>query len=262
MSLKEPVLLGILQGLTEFLPVSSSGHLNIAQALMNFQHPGLLFDTLLHCATLGAVMIFFRKRVAKLFKAFLGLFMKRYSIDYFENKRFLWGIIIASIPTAVIGLILEKTVISSFENLTFIGYALILTSLILIISDNFKSFGQLTLGKSFIVGIVQGLAVIPGISRSGATICAGVILGIKREEVAEFSFLMSVPAILGATVLQFKHVSGVPIAELPAYLSGMGAAFLSGFMAIGFMIKLVKKASLKIFAIYCLIAGVLTVIFL
>lgn len=262
MSLIESVLLGILQGLTEFLPVSSSGHLSIAQALMDFKQPGLLFDTLLHCATLGAVLIFFRQRVALLFKAFLGIFFKKYAGDYFENKRFLWGIVLASIPTAIIGLTLEKTVISAFENLTFIGYALILTSLILAVSDNFHGNGEVTLPKSILIGVVQGLAVIPGISRSGSTICAGVMLGINRAEMAEFSFLMSVPAILGATLLQAKHISAVPIPEIPIYAAGMLAAFISGMFAIGFMIKFVKKANLKIFAVYCLIAGVLTVVFL
>lgn len=262
MSLIESVLLGILQGLTEFLPVSSSGHLSIAQALMNFQQPGLLFNTLLHCATLGAVLIFFRQRVGLLFKAALGIFFKKYASCYFDNKRFLWGIVLASIPTAIIGLTLEKTVISAFENLTFIGYALILTSLILAVSDSFHGNGSITLPKSIIIGIVQGLAVIPGISRSGSTICAGVILGINRAEAAEFSFLMSVPAILGATLLQMKHVSAVPMAEIPIYAAGMAAAFISGMFAIGFMIKFVKKANLKIFAVYCLIAGVLTVVFL
>lgn len=260
MTFIESVLLGILQGLTEFLPVSSSGHLSIAQALMDFKQPGLLFDTLLHCATLVAVLIFFRRKVAVLFKAFLGIFFKRYGVYYFENKRFLWGIVIASVPTAILGLTLEKTVMASFDNPTFIGYALILTSVILVVSDSFKSRGRITLPKSFIIGIVQGIAVIPGISRSGSTIAAGVMLGVNRDEMAEFSFLMSVPAILGATLLQFKHVGEVASSEIPVYASGMAAAFISGMFAISFMIKFVKKAELKVFAIYCLIAGIFTVV--
>lgn len=262
MSLIESILLGILQGLTEFLPVSSSGHLSIAQALMKFEQPGLLFDTLLHCATLGAVLIFFRHRVALLFKAFLGIFIKSYSVYYFDNKRFLWGIVIASIPTAIIGLYLEKMVTSSFSSPSFIGYTLILTSILLVVSDGFHGRGRITLQKSLIIGIVQGIAVIPGISRSGSTIAAGVMMGIDRSEMAEFSFLLSVPAILGATLLQMRHLGEVVPGDIPVYVAGMAAAFISGMFAIGFMINFVKKAKLKVFAIYCLIAGVLAVVFL
>lgn len=262
MSIPEAIFLGILQGLAEFLPISSSGHLVIAQHLMNVSQPGMLYDTLLHCATLLAVLIFFRKRVALLVKAFFGIFFNRYRICYFENKRFLWGIIIASVPTALIGLFLEKHVMGELHNPAIVGYALIITSLLLVFSDNFKSNGNLTLRKSIIIGIVQGIAVIPGISRSGSTIATGIIMGIRREEMAEFSFLLSVPAILGATILQLSHISSVASAELTAYAFGMVAAFISGFAAIGFMVYFVCSAKLKYFAMYCLAAGIISVVLL
>lgn len=263
MSVLTAVFLGILQGITEFLPVSSSGHLMIAQSLINdFKQPGMLYDVLLHCATLLAVLIFFRKRVGLLFKAFLGIFFRSFHAYYFGNKRFLWGIIIASVPTALIGLHFEKYVMSYFQSPAPVGYALIFTSLILIMSDRFCGNGVLTLLKSFLIGIVQGIAVIPGISRSGSTIAAGLILGIKREEMAEFSFLMSVPAILGAALLQMRHIEAVPIPEIAAYCAGMAAAFISGMAAIGFMMYFVRMAQLKYFAIYCLMAGIISVVFL
>lgn len=263
MSVLEAIFLGILQGITEFLPVSSSGHLTIAQYLMkNFEQPGMLYDVLLHCATLLAILIFFRKRVGLLIKAFFGIFIKRYSVYYFENKRFLWGIVIASVPTAIIGLCLEKYVMEYFQTPVPVGYALILTSFILITSDRFRENGRITPGKSLIVGIVQGIAVIPGISRSGSTIAAGLMLGIKRDEMAEFSFLMSVPAILGAALLQLRHAESVPVSGIAAYGAGMAAAFISGMVAIGFMMYLVRSAQLKYFAIYCLAAGIISVVFL
>lgn len=263
MTIAESILLGLLQGLTEFLPVSSSGHLTIAQSLIDgFSQPGLLYDTLLHCATLLAVLIFFHKRVGILIKAFFGIFFNRYNSYYFEHKKYLWSIIFASIPTAIIGLSLEHYVATTFKSTLSVGYALILTSFILIISDRFNGNGNITVGKSLILGIIQGIAVIPGISRSGSTIACGVMLGIKREDIAEFSFLMSVPAIIGATILQFRDVSDIPVNDLIIYGAGMLAAFISGLIAIGFMLLFVRNAKMKFFALYCLLAGIFTVVFL
>lgn len=263
MSILESVLLGLLQGFTEFLPVSSSGHLTIAQSLIDgFSQPGLLYDLLLHFATLFAVLIYFRKRVGVLIKAFFGIFFNRYNSYYFENKRFLWCIVVASIPTAVIGLFLEQHVTDIFKSTISVGYALIFTSILLIISDNFQGRLSININNSFILGIIQGIAVIPGISRSGSTIAIGVMMGIKRDEIAEFSFLMSVPAILGATILQVMKVDYISTNELIVYGFGMLSAFISGLIAIGFMLFFVKTAKMKFFAVYCLLAGIFTVIFL
>ncbi|MGE4496234.1 MAG: undecaprenyl-diphosphate phosphatase [Deferribacterales bacterium] len=257
------VLLGFIQGLTEFLPVSSSGHLVLAQSLMSgFSQPGLLFDTLLHLATLFAVLLFFRERVKNLMLAFFGIFFQQHRITYYQNKNFLWGIVIASIPTAIIGLSLEQTTERFFTTPSFVGYFLIVTSLLLVFSDKMKPKGELNLPQSFIIGIVQGIAVIPGISRSGSTVAAGLFLGVKREDMAEFSFLMSVPAIFGAALLQVRHLETLPVEQLPAYGAGMLAAFLSGLCAISFMVYFIKKASLRIFALYCLILGITAIIWM
>lgn len=257
------VILGIIQGFTEFLPVSSSGHLVLAQSLIkDFQQPGMLFDTLLHGATLGAVFLYFRRRILELIVAPFGLVNNNYKKIYFENKRFWWGIILATIPTGIIGLSLESKVEGIFSTPAFVGYFLIVTSILLLISDRFHGNGEITGISAIIIGIVQGLAVIPGISRSGSTTAAGLFLGIKREEMAEFTFLMSIPAILGAIILQARHISAVPASELTAYIAGMIAAFISGFFAIGFMVYFIKRANLKAFALYCLIAGITAIIWM
>ncbi len=262
MSTINAVILGILQGLTEFLPVSSSGHLAIGKDILGFETPNLLFDVMLHVATLLVVLIYFRKRVYLIIKAFFGIFIKRFQKDYFENKRFLWGIIIASIPTAIIGLMFEKYAMQYFETVTFVGYALIFTSILLVISDRFNGREKITAGKSIIIGIAQGIAVTPGISRSGTTIAVSCILGIDRDEAAEFSFLLSVPAILGAMILELKDVTINSADVLVPYGAGMAAAFVSGFIVIGLMMQFIRKAQLKVFAVYCLLLGLAVVIFL
>lgn len=261
MSVTEAVILGILQGLTEFLPVSSSGHLAIGKYTLNMHEPDILFDIMLHVATLFVVLIYFRHRVFLITKAFFGLFFKRFQKDYFENKRFLWGIIIATIPTGIIGLLFEKYLLSYFSTIIFVGYALIVTSILLIISDHFQGRDKIDMPRSIIIGIAQGLAVTPGISRSGTTIAVSTILGIERQEAAEFSFLLSIPAILGAMVLQIKDAT-IDNAMIVTYGAGMIAAFISGLVVIGIMMDFIRRANLKVFAIYCLILGLVVVIFL
>ncbi len=261
MSILEAVVLGILQGLTEFLPVSSSGHLAIGKYTLGLSEPDMLFDVMVHAATLLVVLIYFRKRVGLIIKAFFGIFFKRYHKEYFENKRFLWGIILASIPTAIIGLFFQKYVIHYFNAIIFVGYALIVTSLLLVISDRFKGRDKIDMPRSLLIGIAQGLAVTPGISRSGTTIAVSTMLGIERQEAAEFSFLLSVPAIIGAVILQIKDVT-IDTSLLVPYGAGMIAAFVSGFLVIGIMMDFIRKAQLKFFAIYCLVLGLIVVIFL
>lgn len=261
MSIIQAVILGILQGLTEFLPISSSGHLAIGKYLFEMHEPNMLFDVMLHVATLLVVLIYFRQRVFLIIKAFFGIFMKRFQKDYFENKRFLWGIIIASIPTAIIGLLFEKYMLHYFSTIIFVGYALIITSILLVISDYFQGRDKIDTPRSIIIGIAQGIAVTPGISRSGTTIAVSTILGIERQEAAEFSFLLSVPAILGAMILQIKDVT-FDNSMLVTYGAGMIAAFISGFVVIGIMMEFIRRAKLKVFAIYCLILGLIVVIFL
>lgn len=263
MSLLQSILLGIIQGLTEFLPVSSSGHLALAQAMFeNFEQPGLLFDTLLHAATLLAVCVFFRRRIGRLIRAFLGLFITKHKICYYEERNMLWGIVIATIPTGIIGFLLKDSVEGMFEKPVVVGYCLIITSIMLLLADRPVRGGGITKLKAFIVGVSQGLAVFPGISRSGTTIFAAVSAGVSREEAAEFSFLISIPAIIGAIILQLRHFEGLVASDLWVYLAGMLAAFVCGLFAIGLMLKVVKNARMRIFALYCLILGICVVVFL
>ncbi|MCA1926784.1 MAG: undecaprenyl-diphosphate phosphatase [Calditerrivibrio sp.] len=259
----EAILLGLLQGLTEFLPVSSSGHLVIAQSMIkDFKEPGLLFDTILHLATFCAVIIYFREKISLLLKAFFGLFLYKYRITYYDNKRFLWAIFYASIPTAIIGLTIEKFSDTIFSSTVYAGYGLIITSVLLVISDNFNGNKAIDSVKGFWVGVMQGISVMPGISRSGSTIALSVILGIKREEAVEFSFLMSLPAVFGAVLLQSRHITSISEEAILHYIVAAFVAFITAFFAIHFMIKFIKKASLKYFAIYCLIVGIITVVWL
>ncbi|MCX8084897.1 MAG: undecaprenyl-diphosphate phosphatase [Calditerrivibrio sp.] len=263
MGILESILLGVLQGLTEFLPISSSGHLVIAQSLLkNFQEPSLLYDTILHFATFCTVLLYFRNRISRLIKAALGFFLPKYRIIYYDNKRFLWAIFAASIPTAIIGLFLKKYSETLFNTTVYAGYGLIITSILLILSDRFNGRNPVDTKKGFWVGVMQGIAVIPGISRSGSTISVALMLGIKREEAVEFSFLMALPAVFGATLLQVKDITTIESEQIIFYIVGAIAAFVSAFFAIHIMIKIVKKANLKFFALYCLILGIITVVWL
>lgn len=260
MTVLQGIILGVVQGLAEFLPVSSSGHLALVQNMFEgFDQPGLLFDTLLHCATLLAVFVFFRKRLMAFARAVLGIFCDRFKVDYYEQRGMMWGIIIATIPTGIIGYALKDVAEGMFDKPAVIGYFLIVTSLMLFLSDKVKSGGDITPLRALIVGISQGLAVFPGLSRSGTTIFAGLKCGVAREKAAEFSFLISIPAIIGATLLQVRHINEVATGEWPAYLAGMAAAFVCGLFAIGVMMRVVKKARLLGFAIYCLIAGIVAI---
>ena len=264
MTVLQALILGVIQGVTEFLPVSSSGHLALAQSLFNdFEQPGLLYDTLLHTATLFAVLFFFRGRMTRFFLAVLGFFSTKYKLYYYEEKHLMAGIIIATIPTGIIGYILKDQAETLFEKPAVVGYCMIITSIMLFLSDRPVKSGRINPLKALIVGISQGLAVFPGISRSGTTIFAGLKAGISREDAAEFSFLISIPAILGAVLLQIRHIEEITAASgWPAYITGMIAAFICGLFAIKIMIDVVKKAKMKYFAVYCLIVGIVAIIWL
>ena len=263
MTLLQAIILGIIQGVTEFLPVSSSGHLALAQSIFDdFEQPGLLYDVLLHIATMAAVLIFFRARIKQLLLAILGFFSAKYNMHHYEEKSFLLGIIIATIPTGVIGYLLKDHAEIIFKKPAVIGYCMIITSLMLFLADRPTKGGSITPLKALIVGISQGLAVFPGISRSGTTIFTGLKAGISRQNAAEFSFIISIPAILGATLLHIREIGTVSVSEWSIYITGMIVAFICGLLAIKVMVSAVKKAKLSFFAIYCLIVGIVAIIWL
>ena len=255
MDILHAMLLGLIQGLTEFLPVSSSGHLAIAQHFLpDFKQPGLLFDVLLHFATTMAVVIYFRSDIWKLLSCFFR--NDPYAVD---DRHTFWMVFVGSIPTAVIGLSGKDFFEGLFENLLIIGCMLLVTALLLIVAEKARKDGRnlvkLTYNDALLVGVVQGLAIIPGISRSGSTIATLLLRGIDGESAARFSFLLALPAICGAMLLSAKDLQQVSGSELPAYLLGALIAFGSGLFAIRWLMNVVRRKRLAGFAVYCLLVG-------
>lgn len=240
------ILLGFVQGVTEFLPVSSSGHLVIFQQFIpGFAQPGALFDVVLHLGTMFAVLLFFRKKLISL--------VKRYWLAFF----------VGTIPAGLVGLFFQDQIEMLFTNIRFVGFALLITGIFNIITDKARIKDKnIALKNAFFVGIFQALAIIPGISRSGSTIFAGVKSGIDKEKAAEFSFLLSVPAILGANFLQiFKH--GLSELENPLfYIGGFITALLSGYLSIGIVYNFLLGGKFKVFGYYCFILGFIVLLYL
>lgn len=249
MTVFQALILGVIQGLTEFLPVSSSGHLVIFQSLFGLKEQQLTFDIFLHFATLLSVLVYFRNDIIALFG---------------KERRMLPYIVMASIPTFVIAMLFKSAIEGFFESVPFVGGALVITGMWLIWANSFavrQGANPIGMGNSILIGIAQGIAILPGISRSGSTIATGLLSGLKKEDAFRFSFLLSIPAILGATLLKFSNISyklaGV---NAGAYLIGGAAAAVTGFMAIGVLSRAVMKNKLYFFGIYCFIAGTLCII--
>jgi len=249
------LLLGIIQGLTEFLPVSSSGHLELAKVFLSDTVPqeGLLLTIVLHTATALSTVYVFRKDIGAILKGLLE-FKKN------ESWTFALFIVISMIPAAGVGLFLEDQIAQLFEgNLVLVGTALLLTALLLRIADRKGLEGRpLSSKNAALIGMAQAIAILPGISRSGATIATAVLLGIEREKAARFSFLMVIPLILGSMLKRILVMDSAPVevAFLPLTI-GFVAAFITGIVACRWMIALVKRSQLSYFALYCLLVGLL-----
>jgi undecaprenyl-diphosphatase len=255
MSLIQAIFLGLLQGLTEFLPVSSSGHLAIAQHFLpGFAQPGVLFDVLLHVATMGAVVFYFRRECLLLASA---PFRRDGQAPLY--RRLLVLLLLGSLPTAVIGLLFKDFFIGLFDNLTVVALMLLATGCLLFISERLRRGDrreeQLNWTDALLVGTVQGGAIIPGISRSGSTIAALLLKGVDGETAARFSFLLALPAIFGAALLSLADLQGLDTAAFPAYLTGMLVAFVSGLLSIHFLLAVVRRRRLFAFAFYCWLVG-------
>lgn len=263
------LILALLQGITEFLPVSSSGHLAVGGRLFQgFDQPGIIFEILLHCATSIAVIIYLRKEIWGMIK---GLFpvssadenklpaeMKNEGSKY---RRLLVMVIAASIPTAIIGFLLKDTAEKAFSTNWLVAGGFIITACVLFAGKFFTadkySIFNISLGRALLIGIFQGIAVFPGISRSGMTITAGLFVGFKPEDSAKFSFLLSLPAILGALILDLKELNSIDSANLLYYLIGMIIATVIGYISIKFLVSITKKWNLYYFAPYCLLLGII-----
>tara|TARA_B100001057_G_scaffold43074_1_gene38536 strand:+ start:5965 stop:6768 length:804 start_codon:yes stop_codon:yes gene_type:complete len=257
------ILLGIVQGLTEFLPVSSSGHLEIMTFILDhFGSEGLpkeniLMTVVLHGATALSTIFIFRDEVAQIFR---GLLQFKWNEDF----QFSLKIIISMLPAALVGVLFDEQIDALFGGrILLVGIMLIFTGLLLFVADKAKNTTQsVSFEQSLIIGIAQAIAILPGISRSGATISTSVILGIDREKAARFSFLMVVPLIFGkmAKDILGGEMTSESTALIPL-IAGFVAAFITGLIACKCMISLVKKSQLKYFSYYCFTIGILAIIF-
>ena len=249
MSYLDSIILGILQGLTEFLPVSSSGHLVLAQALLEVKQPGVSFEILVHLGSLLAVLIYFRIRIFQLIKSL-------YDEEYKKYRPLVWFIIIGTIPAVIIGLSLKDFFEEAFSSPRIASAMLIVTGLILF-STRFskKSNKKINLAGAIIMGLGQALAIMPGISRSGTTISVGLLWGLDPSEAAEFSFLLAIPAIAGAVVLNFKDLLVIDNALLGQYLVGAIFSFIFSIIAVYSVLSVIRRGKFEYFAYYCFAAG-------
>ncbi|MEN8123626.1 MAG: undecaprenyl-diphosphate phosphatase [Bacteroidota bacterium] len=258
MSLIEAIILGVVQGLTEFLPVSSSGHLELGKAIFGekmIAQESLTFTVVLHFATALSTLVVFRKEVITIFK---GLFQFKWN----EELEFSLKIIISMIPAVIIGLFFEDELEQLFGGkILFVGVMLLITAFLLFLADKAKNTDKsVTYKSSFLIGIAQAIAMLPGISRSGATISASVLLGVDRTKAARFSFLMVVPLIFGKVAKDFMSGEiSFENEQFGAMSAGFLAAFISGLFACSWMISLVKRSKLSYFAIYCIIVGLIAI---
>ncbi len=253
----QALILGILQGLTEFLPVSSSGHLEIGHALLgDTSTNNLLFAVVVHVATVLSTIVVFRKDILELLK---DLFQFKWN----ESTIYISKLVFSALPVLVLGLFFKDEIEQLFVgNLVLVGSMLLLTALLLGLTHFVKKTdGEITFLKAFLIGIAQSIAVIPGISRSGATIATGLLLQTKKNEIARFSFLMVLIPIIGAAFLDIisgEVTSDTTIGVMPLTV-GFIAAFVSGLLACSWMIKIVKRGKLIYFAIYCLVIGLIAI---
>lgn len=270
MDIEQTIFLGIIQGLTEFLPISSSGHLVIFQHLIGLKNPEMLLDISLHVGTLLAVLIFFRSDIIMIINESIGLlgnlFQKQNpttkSRPFTHAALGLW-IVIGSIPTVLIGILFSSSFQKMFGSAFFVGFMLIATGILLgasrFIPEDFTKKTHLGVTLSIAIGVAQGIAIIPGISRSGATIVCGLFCGLNRDLAGRFSFLLSIPAIIGATVVKFNLTKLTEIGSIP-FFAGILVSFLIGLMALKITMNMVRKGNFYYFSPYCILAGIVTFI--
>ncbi len=269
MDIIQAIIIGLVQGLTEFLPVSSSAHLIFIQQLLGVTEPSLAFDVLLHVGTIVAVVTYFWRDIIQMIIAFFeslvdlvkGRFITEIKKD--QYKKLTWYVIIGTIPVGLVGIIFNDIVESLFTGVSIPAFFLLITGCILYFSQRMNNgeidLKNMTLKEAIIVGCGQACAIIPGLSRSGTTIATGLILGLDKEFAAKFSFILSIPAILGAAIVQLKDVGGGSI-ELTAWIAGFLVATISGYLAIKFLLKLIQERSLDVFAYYCWIIGAIILV--
>ena len=253
LDLLRAIALGLLQGFTEWLPISSSGHLVIAQRMMDFDVP-VAFDVMLHVGTLIAVITSFRKDLAKILKSLICLDVKG------EHFRLLLLVMVGSIPTAAIGLLFLRFFESLFSNMTATGVGFLITAALLFSSETRNGDRPVSWLNSLVMGLAQAASIAPGISRSGATISVGLLSGVERWHVFRFSFLLSIPAVAGALLMEYRSLNPMDLGVFS--LVGMIVAAVSGYLAIQIVYRMLLSERLHLFAFYCLGAGLITLLVL
>jgi len=262
------IILGIIQGLTEFLPVSSSAHLVFMTDILGLPQ-NVAFDTLLHIGTLVAVVAYFWKDLIQIISSFISSLLDILRGKFKEGleekpfKKLSWLIIVGTIPAGIMGILLEKQFEALFNSVLYVGFFLIITGLLLWGAERVKlgnkDVKDISFKNALVIGVAQGIAIAPGISRSGATISAGLFSGLNRELAAKFSFLLSIPAILGAALVQVKDITTFDTSTV-VLIAGFVSAVIFGYLAIKLLLKIIKERTLMIFAYYCWIVGVAVII--
>ncbi|MBR4447222.1 undecaprenyl-diphosphate phosphatase [Methanobrevibacter sp.] len=267
MNIVQGIIIGIVQGLTEFLPVSSSAHLVFIQNILGVES-SLAFDIFLHLGTLIAVLWFFRADVYKMLESWWysinDIRNGRFKEGFYEDpyKRLAWYVILATIPVGIAGVLFEDSVDALFAGALYVpAFFLFVTGTILYLSQRMPSgeinYDSITAKEALFMGLGQACAILPGLSRSGTTIAAGLTIGLEKEFAAKFSFILSIPAIFGAFVFQLKDIgSAMNVNFLPIFL-GFIASIIAGYLAIRWMLDLIQNKSLDIFAYYCWLVGII-----
>jgi undecaprenyl-diphosphatase len=250
----QAVILGIVQGLGEFLPISSSAHLVLIPWAFGWQDPGLTFDVALHMGTLLAVVIYF-------WRDWIGLLKGALSPRPSYERRTFWYLVIATVPGAAIGLALESKAETVFRNPLLIGVMLIIMGILLYLADRrsqLRTIDTMTLSDAILIGLSQALAIIPGVSRSGSTMTVARWLSLKREDAARFSFLMSTPIVFGAGILSMRHLHLTDINT--AFIVGVITSFIIGILSISFLLRYLKTSDFKIFVGYRFLIGIAVIL--
>ena len=273
MDLIQAIILGIVQGLTEFIPVSSSAHLVLIPWALGWPNPGIAFDTILHWGTLAAVIAYFWREWQRIISGFFRSLTTRGPWNTrpggrlaHSDNRLAWWIIIGTIPAVVLGFAFEDFFESLFASPASVGAMLLITALILTLGERFgrreRALDKLTLIDTLLIGLAQAAAIAPGISRSGATIATGLGRGLKRDDAARFSFLLGAPVILGAGLLQLWgliEAGGISDA-FPALIAGFLAAAVAGYFCIKYLLSYLRHGTLYVFAAYCAVLGAATLL--
>lgn len=275
MDIIQAIILGIVQGLTEFLPVSSSAHLVLVPPIIGvtYSNPAqaVAFDTLLHLGTLAAVIAYFWRDIIHiiigLVSSIRDIFRGNFKTGLKEDtsKKLAWLLVIGTIPAALAGVLFNKQFEALFNNYAAVGFFLLITGVLLWTAERMKGGGDkkvkdITFKNALAIGIFQAFAIAPGISRSGATISAGLFSGLERELAARYSFLLAIPAIAGAALVQVKGIGAGFEANTAALIAGFLAAVIVGFLAIKLLLKIIRERTLMVFAYYCWIVGAATLI--